>query len=288
MKILTDERCLEYSRPHHPEHPDRVSTVLARLRTQNRVSLHMSAPPELPEATLLRVHTARHLARIKAPAGDFDNDTPGYAGIFEHARRAAGGAVEAMRLARKGETAFSLLRPPGHHASWEQAKGFCYLNSMAIAALEARVQGSRRVAVFDFDVHHGDGTEEILTGCPGLAYFSVHQYPSYPGTGAAHNGPNSFNYPVAPNSLRQNYLRGLGRAIEDLKRFEPDLLGVSAGFDAYVHDPVGEQALEVDDYYWLGQVFRGLEAPVFSILEGGYSHDLPELVLAYLAGLEGK
>ena len=93
---------------------------------------------------------------------------------------------------------------------------------------------------------------------------------------------------LTPNSLRQNYLRGLGRAIEDLKQFEPDLLGVSAGFDAYVHDPVGEQALEVDDYYWLGQVFRGLEAPVFSILEGGYSNDLPELVLAYLAGLEGK
>ena len=166
--------------------------------------------------------------------------------------------------------------------------GFCYLNNVAIAALEALATGVKRVAVYDFDVHHGNGTEAILLNQPGAAFFSVHQYPCYPGTGRQNVGDNCFNYPVAPQTSRGEYRHVLASALEHLQSFKPGLVGVSAGFDAYARDPLAQETLEAEDYFWLGQSLRQLGVPVFSLLEGGYSKDLPELVLAYLKGLEGK
>src|SRR5208283_2640157 len=160
--------------------------------------------------------------------------------------------------------------------------GFCYLNNIAIAALEAAATGAKRVAVFDFDVHHGNGTEAILLNRSGVAFFSIHLYPFYPGTGAANVGNNCFNYPVTPGTPRAAYRTVLERALDDLKNYRPDLVAVSAGFDAYARDPLGEGTLEVDDFHWLGRSLRALGTPMFSLLEGGYSQDLPELVLAYL------
>lgn len=288
MKIIADDRCLLYSKPAHPERPARVGAVVAHLRSQTRLPLEWVAASEAPETCLLRAHSPEHLDRVRRPNGDFDPDTPAYPDIFEHACRSAGGALQAMRLARAGERSFSLLRPPGHHASVERVSGFCYFNSVAVAALTALAEGVQRVAVLDFDVHHGNGTEDILCYRPGVAFFSVHQFPSYPGTGGAHVGDNCFNYPLEPNSPRQDYLRLLSRALEELKRFEPDLLAISAGFDGYAGDPVGEEALEVEDYGWLGRQIRALGVPAFGLLEGGYSDELPALVLAYLAGLEGR
>jgi acetoin utilization deacetylase AcuC-like enzyme len=180
------------------------------------------------------------------------------------------------------------MRPPGHHATHDRAMGFCYLNNIAIAALEAAATGAKRIAVFDFDVHHGNGTEAILLDRPGIAFFSIHLYPFYPGTGAANAGKNCFNYPVAPDAPRETYRAMLDRALGDLKNFRPDLVAVSAGFDAYVRDPLGQSVLVVDDFYWLGQSLRALGVPLFSLLEGGYSRDLPELIFAYLKGVEGK
>jgi acetoin utilization deacetylase AcuC-like enzyme len=180
------------------------------------------------------------------------------------------------------------MRPPGHHATRDRAMGFCYLNNIAIAALEAAATGAKRVAVFDFDVHHGNGTEAILLNRPGVAFFSIHLHPFYPGTGAANAGNNCFNYPVAPYDPRETYRATLARALDDLKNFRPDLVAVSAGFDAYVRDPLVPGVLEVEDFYWLGQSLRALGVPMFSLLEGGYSRDLPELILAYLKGVEGK
>jgi acetoin utilization deacetylase AcuC-like enzyme len=164
--------------------------------------------------------------------------------------------------------------------------GFCYLNNIAIAALEAAATGAKRVAVFDFDVHHGNGTEDILLNRPGVAFFSIHLYPFYPGTGAMNVGKNCFNYPVVPGTPRAPYRAVLARALDDLKNFRPGLVAVSAGFDAYVRDPLVNGALEVEDFCWLGQSLRALGVPMFSLLEGGYSKDLPELVLAYLKGVE--
>jgi acetoin utilization deacetylase AcuC-like enzyme len=180
------------------------------------------------------------------------------------------------------------MRPPGHHATRDRAMGFCYLNNIAIAALEAVATGAKSVAVFDFDVHHGNGTEAILFDRPGVEFFSVHQFPCYPGTGAKNVGKNCFNYPVAPGTPRESWRATLAHALADLKRFRPDLVGVSAGFDAYARDPLADGALLAEDFHWLGQSLRKLGVPFFSLLEGGYSKDLPELIFAYIKGVEGK
>jgi acetoin utilization deacetylase AcuC-like enzyme len=239
------------------------------------------------EAALLRAHSPEHVARLNVPE-DFDADTPFHAGIAEYARTSVGAALEALRCARLGEMVFSLMRPPGHHATHRSAMGFCYLNNIAIAVLEALATGAKRVAVYDFDVHHGNGTEDILLNRPGTAFFSIHQSPCYPGTGLGNVGQNCFNFPVPPNTPREQYRATFSTAFEQLKKFKPDLVAVSAGFDAYAHDPLAQEALEAEDFYWLGKSFRSLSLPMFSLLEGGYSRDLPELIFAYLKGLDGK
>ena len=288
MKIITDERCTGYSAPGHPERPARISKTLEKLRGQNELAIAWSEPAPVDDEIILRAHSKEHLARVKKAESDFDGDTPAHSKIFDHAQRSVGGALQAMRSARKGEAAFSLLRPPGHHATQERAMGFCYLNSIAIAAMEALAMGAARVAVYDFDVHHGNGTEAILLQQPHAAFFSIHQHPCYPGTGTKNVGNNCFNFPVAPATPREEYRKVLDKALDDLKKFKPDLVAVSAGFDAYARDPLAQETLEAEDYYWLGESMRKLGIPVFSVLEGGYSNDLPELILAYLKGVAGK
>ena len=288
MKIITDSRCTAYSSPAHPEKPARVSRTVERLKDQTELPISWVEPLAVDDAIIERAHSKGHIARVTAAVSDFDGDTPGYPDIFEHAGRSVGGALQAMRSALKGEWAFSLLRPPGHHATREHAMGFCYLNSIAIAALETMASGTKKVAVFDFDVHHGNGTEAILLNRSGAAFFSIHQYPCYPGTGTSNVGDNCFNYPVAPATPREEYRKVLARALDDLKNAKPALVAVSAGFDAYARDPIAQETLELEDFHWLGQSIRGLGIPAFSILEGGYSRDLPELILAYLKGLQGS
>jgi len=288
MKIFTDERCTAYSAYGHPERPARISGTLERLRSQKELKLDWAEPETPKDESILRAHTAAHLKLVTAAAEDFDGDTPAYPDIITHARRSVGGALAAMRSSRKGEPGFCLLRPPGHHATRERAMGFCFLNSIAIAALEALATGAKKVAVYDFDVHHGNGTEAILLGQAGAQFFSIHQHPCYPGTGTSNVGDNCFNYPVAPKTPREEYRKVLQRALDALTKTKPDLIGVSAGFDAYVRDPLAQETLETEDFHWIGAQLRKLGIPVFSVLEGGYSRDLPELVLAYLKGLEGK
>src|SRR6266487_3745604 len=288
MKIITDSRCTAYSSPAHPEKPERISRTVARLKDQTKLPISWAEPLPVDEAIIERAHSKEHIARVTAAAADFDGDTPGYPDIFEHARRSVGGALQAMRSALKGECAFSLLRPPGHHATREHAMGFCYLNSIAIATLEATASGTKKVAVFDFDVHHGNGTEAILLNRSGTAFFSIHQHPCYPGTGTSNVGDNCFNYPVAPRTPREEYRKTFERAFAELRKAKPDLVAVSAGFDAYARDPLAQETLEAEDYHWLGESLRKLDVPVFSLLEGGYSNELPELIFAYLKGLEGK
>ena len=287
MKIITDSRCTAYSSPGHPERPARVSRTLERLKAQSELKITWAEPLTVDEEVIGRAHSTEHIARIKSAAADFDGDTPAHPDIFEHARRSVGGTLQALQAARAGETAFSLLRPPGHHAMRDRAMGFCYLNSIAIATLEALGTGTRKIAVFDFDVHHGNGTEAILLNQPHSVFFSIHQHPCYPGTGTKNVGDNCFNYPVAPRTPREEYRKVLEKALEELKKTKPALVAVSAGFDAYARDPIAQETLETEDFHWLGKSIRGLDIPAFSILEGGYSNDLPELILAYLKGMEG-
>jgi len=289
MKIITDERCTGYHRAGHPERPQRISRTLDKLRGQTELPIAWAEPlATVEDEVILRAHTKDHLARVKAAAEDFDGDTPTHPNIFEHARRSVGGALQALALARKGEMAFNLLRPPGHHATRDRAMGFCYLSNVAIAVLEAIATGAKKVAVFDFDVHHGNGTEAILVNNPNAVFCSIHQHPCYPGTGTSNVGKNCFNYPVAPRTPREEYRKVLQRALDELKKAKPDLVAVSAGFDAYARDPLAQETLEAEDFHWLGESMRKLGVPVFSLLEGGYSNDLPELILAYLKGLGGK
>jgi len=298
VKIITDERCAGYSRPGHPERPGRIIASIELLRNQTELPIEWTEPGQASDAQILRAHSPEHLARLNEHM-DFDDDTPFYENIAGFARASAAAALTALTAARKGESVFSLMRPPGHHATRDRAMGFCYLNNIAIAALEAAATGdsrdealakagAKRVAVFDFDVHHGNGTEAILLDRPGIAFFSVHLYPFYPHTGAANAGKNCFNYPVAPYDPRETYRATLAQALDDLKKFQPGLVAVSAGFDAYERDPLVQGVLVADDFYWLGQSLRALGVPMFSLLEGGYSRDLPELIFAYLKGVEGK
>ena len=287
MKIITDERCTGYSHPGHPERAERITATWKKLRTQTELPLTWSTPGPCDNAAILRAHTPEHLARLSKPE-NFDEDTPWFPNLVDYARASVGAALNALKAARAGETVFSLMRPPGHHATRNRAMGFCYLNNIAIAALEALATGAKRVAVFDFDVHHGNGTEALLLNKPDVAFFSVHQFPCYPGTGTRNLGNNCFNFPVPPQTARGEYRHVLTSALEHLQTFKPRLVAVSAGFDAYSHDPLAQGTLEAEDFYWLGQSFRNLGVPVFSLLEGGYSADLPELILTYLMGVEGK
>jgi len=287
MRIITDERCIGYSHPGHPERPERIISTRERLRGQTEVPITWSKPGPCDEAAILRAHSPELLARLAVPE-DFDADTPFFPDIAAYARASIGAALEALKTAVAGETAFSLMRPPGHHATRNRAMGFCYLNNVAIAALEALSNGKKRVAVFDFDVHHGNGTEAILLNKPGAAFFSVHQFPCYPGTGSRNVGANCFNYPVLPQTTRAEYRLVLASALEHLRGFKAELVAVSAGFDGYAHDPLAQGSLEREDFYWLGQSIRNPGVPSLSLLAGGYSPDLPDLVLAYLRGLDGK
>jgi acetoin utilization deacetylase AcuC-like enzyme len=251
VKIITDEKCTGYSRFGHPENPRRVAATIERLKSQNELSIEWITPTKISDEQILRAHSPEMLARLEIPQ-DFDAETPAYENISEFARASASAALDAMNLARRGENVFSLMRPPGHHATHEQQMGFCYLNNIAIAVLEAIASGIKHVAVFDFDVHHGNGTEDILLDREGIAFFSIHQFPCYPGTGEKNRGKNCFNYPVAPSTPRETYRATLARALDDLKEFSPDLVAVSAGFDAYAHDPLAQETLLAEDFHWLG------------------------------------
>src|ERR1039457_955518 len=230
MRIITDERCTGYSHPGHPERPERILATWERLRGQSELPITWSKPGPADDAAILRAHTPEHLARLSVPE-DLDDDTPAFPDLAEYARASVGAALDALKVARSGETVFSLMRPPGHHATRNRAMGFCYLNNVAIAALEALATGAKRVAVFDFDVHHGNGTESILLNKPDCAFYSIHQFPCYPGTGTRNLGANCFNYPVLPQTARGEYLHVLDSALEHLASFKPTLVAVSAGFD---------------------------------------------------------
>lgn len=287
MKIFADPDCATYSHAGHPERPERILATMRYLQEQTLLPITWAKPSEAPLEALLRAHTPEHLARLREPE-DFDSDTPYYPNIRDFAVKSAGAALDALTACLAGESVFSLMRPPGHHATGTRAMGFCYLSNVAIAALEALSRGCKSVAVLDFDVHHGNGTEAILVNQPGAWFASIHQHPCYPGTGTRNVGHNCYNFPVPPQTHRSEYRAILTSALEHLKQLRPSLLAISAGFDAFARDPLAQQMLEEEDFYWIGQSLRRCGIPVLSVLEGGYSHELPQLVFAYVRGLEGK
>jgi acetoin utilization deacetylase AcuC-like enzyme len=203
------------------------------------------------------------------------------------ALRSAGAAIEAAHAALRGERAFSLMRPPGHHATRDRAMGFCYFNNIAIAALDVLANSAKRVAIWDFDAHHGNGTEAIVANNLQIAFASIHQFPGYPGTGTK-SFANVTNYPLGPGTPRNHHVEVAKRALEKLGAFEPDLLLVSAGFDAYARDPLVQMTLEREDFATFGEFLRKIDTPTAVVLEGGYSEDLPELIDAFLTAWTSK
>ncbi|MGA8656530.1 MAG: histone deacetylase [Chthoniobacterales bacterium] len=284
MVLVFDSRATGYGQEYHPERPARLIRGERHLR-EGHPDWRWVKPEPAGDGDVLSVHSQEHLVRLRRPV-DFDTDTPYYEGIEDHARRAAGAAIEVVNRALVGEKSFALMRPPGHHAMRDRAMGFCYLNSMAIAAFSSLKQGCERVAIWDFDAHHGNGTEAVVHHHARLRFASIHQYPGYPGSGKK-SFDNIFNWPIAPRSDPAFHCAKVKEALERLLEFKPDLLLVSAGFDAFAGDPITEMTLEREHFAEFGRWLKEAGIPSGAILEGGYSGELPLLIDAFLTAWEG-
>ncbi len=287
--ILTHPACLEHDPgPGHPECAERLATVLRALAEPCFSDLPRIEAPRATHAQLARVHSPSLIAHVQAssPAAGrvrLDADTAMSPASLEAALRAAGAAVAAVDAVMLGraQRAFCAVRPPGHHATRTTAMGFCLFNSIAVAAAQALAEhGLDRVVIVDFDVHHGNGTQDVFWSEPRVSYVSTHQAPLYPGTGsAAERGCNGnvLNVPLPSGAgsrpFRAAYTDVILPAIE---RLQPELILISAGFDAHHLDPLANLNVDTADYGWLtGELValadRHARGRIVSMLEGGYS-----------------
>ena len=304
VALITHPACLEHDTgPWHPERPDRLRRVLQALEHPHFSTLLRDLAPLATEEQLLRVHPPEYVQGILSVSPEpgqrvaLDADTIMSTGSREAALRAAGGAVMAVDAVMEGwaKQVFVAARPPGHHAERDRPMGFCLFANAAIAARHAQARwGLSRVAVVDFDVHHGNGTQDIFQADPTLFYASSHQYPCYPGTGSAEERGvgNIVNAPLPPGSGTAAFREAWEVLIlPALEAFRPELLVISAGFDAHKADPLAQLRLEASDFAWLtGELMRLARAQcqgrVVSLLEGGYDLDaLAESAAAHVRAL---
>ncbi len=279
MKIIFSEKCLEYSQPGHPESPERVRSTVEHLKQYYEVV----RPTPVDEEDILLVHSQGLIDRVLT-GSFYDGDSPAYPNLAIYAKLSAGSAVLSSEMALEGIASMSLMRPPGHHAGKDFLGGFCYFNNVAIAAAKA-LKRVDRVAIIDFDCHHGNGTQDIFVGDERVLYVSLHQSPLYPGTG--HRSQlNCRNFPVEAFTDGDAYMTIFAEALAEVAGFSPDLVAVSAGFDTFKEDPITSLGLEIETFEEIGKRIRWLDVPTFSVLEGGYSTGMPQCVHAYLKGLE--
>jgi acetoin utilization deacetylase AcuC-like enzyme len=313
MVIVYSPRCLDYAAPGHPENPERVRAAVAQLHKEFHTWI---TPVPCEDEDILRVHTREMLNAVRTDTFS-DADTPFFPNIFELAKLAAGGAIRAAESALAGQPALSLMRPPGHHAERNRVMGFCYFNNIAIAVAknlgtrnpkpslrDAEESGQQsentinKVAILDFDCHHGNGTEDIFRNEERVLFVSIHQSPCYPGTGTTTEG-NCVNYPLPPGTGPEQFLAALDDGLDRIRNFQPSLLAVSAGFDAYRNDPITQMGLEIETFHDIGRrianftrpptaATSGVVAlPCFAALEGGYSREFARCVEAFVGGWEG-
>jgi acetoin utilization deacetylase AcuC-like enzyme len=290
--------CLEHDPGrHHPESAARLRAVLEALADPEFVRLERREAPQAAVEDLQRVHPRGHVDYIlravpKSGYVGIDADTILSPASGEAALRAAGAVVAAVDAVMAGaaDNAFCAVRPPGHHAEPARAMGFCLFNNIAVGALRAReAHGLSRVAVIDFDVHHGNGTQAAFETDGGLFYASTHQFPLYPGTGSARETGvgNIVNVPLRPMSGSSQFRVGVTqRILPALDAFRPELVLISAGFDAHKSDPLAQLLLEERDYTWITEqlleiAYRHARGRVVSTLEGGY--DLAALAASVAA-----
>jgi acetoin utilization deacetylase AcuC-like enzyme len=308
---FSDPACLEHDprrfMPQHPESPERLSAIRERLREREWLGWERCEAPAADEGELELIHTPAHLARIgdlsRCGGGAIDADTFVGEASYEAARHAAGGACAMARALISGEAAvgFCETRPPGHHAEPERAMGFCLFDNLAIAAELAIAElGARRVFVFDWDVHHGNGTAEAFRRRPDVLVAGIHQSGIFPGSGSlADVGSGegegyTLNLPVPTGSGEELWLSLLEHiAIPAAAEFGPDLILISAGFDGHRADPLADCRLETASYAEMARHLRdlavSLEVPIGAVLEGGYNPPvLAECVEATLAALAGE
>lgn len=262
----------------HPESPARLRMVLSTLGSDPRISLREAS--QAPLAPILRVHPQTYLdglaALSAAGGGRLFLDTEMSPASWDAALGAAGAALAALDLALDtGTNAFAAIRPPGHHALAATGMGFCLLNNIVIAARAALATGRDRVLIVDWDVHHGNGTQALVENDPAIRFVSLHQHPWYPGTGLAHERGvgNVFNVPRGPGRPAAWYVEDLWDAIlAATRQWTPDVVLLSAGFDAMLGDPLGGFTLEASHYVDLTARLRAHlpRAPIVGLMEGGY------------------
>ena len=285
--LYTHPDCLEHDPGrYHPESPDRLRAVLGALDGAEFAQLGRREAPKAMLDDIARVHPRRFVERLLAAvprAGHvgIDADTVLSPQSGSAALRAAGAVVAAVDavVAAEADNAFCAVRPPGHHAEPGRAMGFCLFNNVAVGALRAReVHGLERVAVVDFDVHHGNGTQACFYDDPDLFYASTHQSPFYPGTGARSEtgAGNIVNVPLPAMAGSREFRLGISREIlPALDAFQPDIVFISAGFDAHRNDPLAQLLLDETDYTWVTEQLVGIAhhhagGRIVSTLEGGY------------------
>jgi acetoin utilization deacetylase AcuC-like enzyme len=285
--LITHSACFDHDTGRmHPEHPARLKAVLTALEAPEFAALDRREAPLATREQIARVHAGLYVDRVleAVPESGYvalDPDTIISPGSGEAALRAAGALVAAVDavVAGKVRNAFCAVRPPGHHAEAARAMGFCLFNNVAVGAEQARkVHGIDRVAVVDFDVHHGNGTQHMFEKDADLFYASTHQWPFYPGTGTADETGvgNIVNVPLAAMSGSREFRAAMSDIVlPALGRFQPDLLMISAGFDAHADDPLASLRLHESDYEWATRQLMAVAddccgGRVVSTLEGGY------------------
>ena len=308
LGYVLDEIFVHHRAPSgHPERPARVEAIRDALvaaglpQRGTRVATRFASDQEI-----VRVHDAGYLAQLEREVpghtGWLDADTYFSPGTWDAARAAAGSAAQLATSVLAGQYArgLAVVRPPGHHATRGQAMGFCLLNNVAVAAAAARAAGAARVAILDWDVHHGNGTQDIFWDDPSVLYLSVHQFPYYPGTGAPteiggeHARGSTINVGLPAGSRDADYLAVFDHVfLPAIARFQPDLLLVSAGFDAFEHDPLAGMRVTLGGFAEMARRLRRAAEQhaggrIVTVLEGGYDlHGLGGGMTAVLASLTG-